>query len=72
MLTGNAVLVWNVDAAALSISLAGREQGAFQGIINGFASIQEARARIEPFWKGTFPASTSDIKVDFADLPATR
>lgn len=72
ILTGNAVLVWNVDAAALSAALAGRDQGAFQGIINGFASIQEARARIEPFWKGTFPAAAADIKVDFVEIPAAK
>lgn len=67
-LSGNAVLIWNVDSAALSEALSGRDQGAFQGIINGFPSIQEARARIEPFWKGTFPASPSDIVVKITPI----
>lgn len=67
-LTGSALLVWNVDSAALSQALVGRDQSAFQGIINGFPSIQEARARIEPFWKGTFPAAASDINVDLVPV----
>ena len=71
-LAGNALLVWNVDSASLSQALAGRNQSAFQGIINGFSSIQEARARIEPFWKGTFPATTSDIKIEFVFLKAAQ
>ncbi|MDO8521913.1 MAG: hypothetical protein Q7S08_01345 [bacterium] len=71
-LTGNAVLVWNVDSASLSQALAGRDQSAFEGIINGFPSIQEARARIEPFWKGTFPASQSDITIEFVPVQAAQ
>ncbi|MDO8552160.1 MAG: hypothetical protein Q7S01_01370 [bacterium] len=71
-LSGNAVLVWNVDSAALAAALAGRDESAFQGIITGFPSIQEARARIEPFWKSTFPASASDIKVEFAPLQSSQ
>ncbi|MDP3965682.1 MAG: hypothetical protein Q8Q13_02700 [bacterium] len=71
-LTGNAVLVWKVDAESLSLALAGRDQDAFQGIITGVPSIQEARARIEPFWKGTFPASTSDISIEFVPVQAAQ
>ena len=71
-LTGNAVLVWNVDPVSLSLALAGRDKDAFQGIITGLPSIQEARARIEPFWKGTFPASTSDISIEFVPVKATQ
>lgn len=71
-LTGSAMLVWKVDSASLSQALAGREQGAFQAIINGFPSIQEARARIEPFWKGTFPESPSDIKIELAPVQTAQ
>ena len=62
-LSGNAELVWNVDTAALAQALAGRDQGAFQTIVNGFEGVQEAHARIEPFWKTTFPAKAADIVV---------
>ncbi|MDO8514090.1 MAG: hypothetical protein Q7S50_00940 [bacterium] len=61
--SGTALLVWKVDAGALAAALAGRDQGAFQTIVNGFSSIQEANARIEPFWKNSFPANAEDIKV---------
>ncbi len=71
-LSGNAILVWNVDLTSLRDALAGRDQGAFQGIITGFPSIQEARARIEPFWKGAFPATTSDITVKIIPIQAEQ
>jgi hypothetical protein len=62
-LSGNAQIVWSVDAAALAQALAGRDQGAFTTIVNSFAGIEEAHARIEPFWKSSFPANASDIKI---------
>ena len=62
-LTGQANLIWNVDTDALVSALAGRDQSAFQTIINGFPSIQEAHAKVEPFWKNTFPANAKDIKI---------
>lgn len=71
-LSGKAVLVWNVDSAALALALAGRDNSAFQGIVNGFSGIQEARARIEPFWKGTFPESPSDIKIELVPVESDK
>ena len=62
-LTGSAQLVWSVDGAALSQALAGKDQSAFQTVVNGFPGVQEARARIEPFWSHTFPADAKDIKI---------
>lgn len=71
-LNGSALLVWKVDSDALASALAGRDNSAFQTIIKGFPGIQEARARIEPFWKGTFPASPSDIKIKLAPVQAAQ
>lgn len=62
-LNGRGQLVWNVDGSALSDALAGREEGAFQTIIGGFPAIEEARARIMPFWKSSFPPNAADIKI---------
>lgn len=67
-LSGESLIVWNVDSSALATALAGRDNSAFQAIVNSFPGIQEARARIEPFWKSTFPASASDIEIKL--LPA--
>lgn len=69
-LSGAANIVWNIDEAALREALAGRESEAFQAIVKGFPSIQEAHARIEPFWKGTFPKDAGDIKVKIAEPEA--
>ncbi|MCR4281058.1 MAG: baseplate J/gp47 family protein [Candidatus Kaiserbacteria bacterium] len=71
-LNGGAVIVWNVDSGALAQALAGRDNSAFQGIVNGFPGIQEARARIEPFWKGSFPASPSDIKIELVPVESAK
>ncbi len=62
-LSGQGLLVWEVDEGALATALAGRDQGAFQTIVNGFTSIEEAHARIQPFWKSNFPVDASDIRV---------
>src|SRR3989344_2968656 len=70
--SGSGLVVWKVDAAALSEALMGRSSDAFQGIVNGFPSVQEAHARIEPFWKSTFPAKASDIKIILVEPEAAR
>ncbi|MFZ2719560.1 MAG: hypothetical protein WAZ27_01690, partial [Minisyncoccia bacterium] len=48
-LSGTAQLIWNVDSAALSQALAGKEESACQTIIQGVPAVDEARARITPF-----------------------
>ena len=65
-LTGKAQLVWNVDTQALANALANRHESAFQTIVTGFPSIQEAHARIQPFWKSTFP-DASKIVINVVD-----
>lgn len=62
-LSGSGQLVWNVDAGALAEALAGREESAFETIIQGFPAVEEARARITPFWKHAFPSDPSKITV---------
>jgi hypothetical protein len=62
-LTGQAKLIWQIDTAALTQALAGRDQGAFQTVIGTFPGIEEAHAKIEPFWNNTFPTDPSKIKV---------
>ncbi|MCE9541709.1 hypothetical protein K8R03_04115 [Candidatus Kaiserbacteria bacterium] len=62
-LIGNALIVWRVDTKALTEALAGKDQSAFQNIVTGFEGVQEARARIEPFWSSVFPKNAASIKV---------
>lgn len=70
-LAGTAQLVWKVDESALASALAGRNQDAFPTIVNEFPGIQEAHARIEPFWKSTFPATAADIVIKLEDPQPT-
>jgi hypothetical protein len=62
-LEGGAQLIWIVDSVVLAETLAGRDEAAFETVINSFPTIQEAHARIEPFWESSFPADPSDIKI---------
>jgi hypothetical protein len=62
-LTGSAQIVWKIDQEALKQALAGKEQSAFQAIVTQFPGVSDARARIEPFWKGSFPTDPSAIQV---------
>jgi hypothetical protein len=62
-MSGSARIVWDVDTNALSEALAGKDQEAFQSIVNAFPGIQTARARIQPFWSSTFPTEPSAITV---------
>jgi hypothetical protein len=62
-LVGNGQLVWGVDSNALAQALAGKDQSAFQNVVNSFPGVQEARARIEPFWRHTFPTNPKDIQI---------
>lgn len=71
-LTGQAQLVWNVDAAELAAALAGRDESAFQTIVEGFDSIEEAHARIEPFWQRSFPNDPADIKIKVVEPQLPR
>jgi hypothetical protein len=66
-LSGNAKLIWQVDADALAQALSGKDQSAFQTVVNGFPSIQEAKARVEPFWSHAFPNDASKIKIIVKD-----
>jgi hypothetical protein len=62
-LVGKATFVWTVDGTALATALASRDQAVFETIVGGFPGIKEAHARIEPFWKTSFPSDPTKIKV---------
>ncbi len=61
--SGQALIIWTVDTNALATALQGKDDSTFQAIANGFPSVLEAKARIAPFWRSSFPDSPSDIKV---------
>lgn len=67
-LIGKATLLWAIDAPGLASALAGRDQGAFQTIVSTFPAIEEARARIQPFWSSSFPADPSKIDIVVVDI----
>ena len=62
-LNGRGQLAWTIDEGALSKALAGKSEMVFQSVIQGFPSVDEARARITPFWQHAFPKEAGAIKV---------
>src|SRR3989338_5026714 len=62
--SGGVLFIWDTDTEALSKALAGKDSSVFQNIVNGYTSIQEAHARITPFWRSTFPEDPADINID--------
>lgn len=67
LLKGAATVVWDVDTASLAQALANHDKGAFNTIVNGFTGVQEAHARIEPFWSNRFPANPMSIRMIVAE-----
>ncbi len=65
LVSGNATLMWEVDADALTKALAGtsKAEAVFDKIISGISSIEKADAFLRPFWRDTFPSNSPDIKV---------
>jgi hypothetical protein len=70
-LVGSATFIWSIDSKALTLALAGRDQSVFQTVIGGFPGIEAARARIEPFWKNSFPSDPSKITVIIQNVGST-
>jgi hypothetical protein len=68
-LSGTGQLIWQVDTAGLAQALAGKEESSFQPIIQGFPSVEEARARITPFWQKSFPQDPAKIQIEIQDPP---
>lgn len=62
-MSGTALLVWEVDATALKEALKGKDRAAFEAIVDAFPGVQEASARIQPFWRSSFPSDPSKIRV---------
>ena len=65
LVSGNATLIWDVDADELTKVLAGssKAEAVFDKIIGGISSIEKADAFIRPFWRDSFPSDPSKIKV---------
>lgn len=62
-MSGQAQLVWGVSETELTTALAGKGKDAFQTIVTAFPGVEEAKARIQPFWSSTFPTDPEKIKV---------
>ena len=63
-MSGSADIVWIFDETKLREDLSGRNKEAIHTILSGYPSIDEAEVVIRPFWKGSFPATAEEIKVD--------
>jgi hypothetical protein len=62
-LSGNAVIVWKIDPAAITEAIAGKSRDAAKTILKGFPEIGEASIVLRPFWDGTLPENPTEIEV---------
>ncbi len=66
-LSGQALIVWNVNAQALAQALAGKNQDSFQSIVSNFPGVKSATTRIEPFWESSFPTNPAEVHITVED-----
>jgi len=62
-LSGKPLLIWEYDKDKLIADLSGLPKTAINNAVSAYPGIDGARVRVTPFWKRTFPSSTSDIIV---------
>lgn len=62
-LTGESELVWTYDQEEFKNELSGERKEALRFIVDEYVAIERADARIQPFWKQTYPSDTSLITV---------
>lgn len=65
LISGNATLIWDIDANALGNALAGTSKAdtSFDSLIGSFLNVAEADAFIRPFWRTIFPSDPTQITV---------
>jgi len=66
-ISGDASVVWNVDAEKLKSELAGVSKGdGFKNVIIKYPAIWKAEAVVRPFWKMNFPQNPEKITIEEA------
>jgi len=62
-LSGNARVVWTIDANKLISDLLGKHKKDFNQILSQYPNIASADMVIKPAWKNSFPNKSKDIKI---------
>ncbi len=62
-IVGATTVIWNYDAEKLAGDLSGRSKDALTTVLSGYPSIERAEAVIRPFWKGSFPEDSAEVKI---------
>lgn len=60
--SGDTMMLWISDEAAIARDLLGKSKSELQGVLNNYPSIIEADAVVRPFWKRSFPDEIENIK----------
>lgn len=63
-LSGNARVIWTVDADKIAGSVAGKSRNAAQTILAGFPEVERAVLSLKPFWAGSLPEDPKEIKIE--------
>ena len=62
-LSGNATIVWQVNAQKIAGAVAGKTRDSAQSILAGFPEVNKADLILRPFWSDTFPQDPTHIHV---------
>ncbi len=62
-LSGNATIIYDIDATKIAGAVAGKNRTAAYTIIQGFPEVDRAVLNVRPFWKTSFPDDPASIKV---------
>ncbi|HEX2792244.1 MAG TPA: hypothetical protein VHO23_00815 [Candidatus Paceibacterota bacterium] len=71
-LTGNANLVWKVDAAKIAGAVAGKTRDAAQLQLESLPEVGRALIVLKPFWKSSFPDEPEKVTVEVEGETGTR
>lgn len=62
-LTGDATIVWTIDAVRIAGAVAGKSRDSAQIALSGFPEVDRAILVLRPFWSTSFPKDPAHIKV---------
>lgn len=65
-LNGTASIIWQVDAAKIAASVAGKTRAAAEISLKSFPEVDKATLLLRPFWSSHFPGDPAKIKVTIA------
>lgn len=65
-LSGDATFVWSVDTDKIKEDISGVEKSQIGSVLSAYNQVQQANAKVRPFWLGSFPTNPASITIKVA------